>query len=457
MQRDETRHSSRDVGFSLGREAIMVVGDEERQPSITTVHYTRISQSHNCLMDYMDRADQRSTLRSLSTHIILRFLHAHIYQPYCRPIEEPSPVEHEEEQDNLQMSTEIGNGDCLAWAARDASGTLSPYTFNRRVLRSDDVSLRIMYCGVCYADIVWTRNKHGDSKYPVVPGHEIVGVITAIGSNVNGFKVGEHVGVGTYVNSCRDCEYCNELQEIHCSKGATYTFNGLDSDGTITKGGYSSYIVVHERYCFKIPDGYPLEMAAPLLCAGITVYNPMMRHKMNQPGKSLGVIGLGGLGHMAVKFGKAFGLKVTIFSTSESKREEALKRLGADKFVLSSDNQQMESMTKSLDFIIDTASGDHPFDPYMSLLKVGGVMVLVGFPGEIRLSPVSLNLDSRSIVGSVTGGTKVTQEMLNFCAANKVYPEIEVIKIEYINEALERLVEKDVKYRFVIDIANSLK
>lgn len=212
-----------------------------------------------------------------------------------------------------------------------------------------------------------------------------------------------------------------------------------------------------DRYCYRIPDGYPLAMAAPLLCAGITVYTPMMRHKMNQPGKSLGVIGLGGLGHMAVKFGKAFGLKVTAFSTSESKKEAALKLLGADKFVISSDKKQMESMTNSLDFIIDTASGDHPFDPYMSLLKVGGVLVLVGFPSEVRLHPGSLSYGSRSIAGSLTGGTKETQAMLEFCAANKVYPEIELINIEYINEALERLVKRDVKYRFVIDIQNSLK
>ncbi|XP_073101812.1 probable cinnamyl alcohol dehydrogenase 1 [Elaeis guineensis] len=355
------------------------------------------------------------------------------------------------------MDTEIGSGDCLAWAARDASGVLSPYRFNRRIVGSDDVRIEITYCGVCYADVIRTRNEHGHSKYPLVPGHEIVGVVTEVGSNVKGFKVGDHAGVGTYVDSCGECEYCNGFLEIHCSKGLIGTFNYLDSDGTITKGGYSSYIIAKERYCYMIPDGYPLAMAAPLLCAGITVYTPMMRHKMNQPGKSLGVIGLGGLGHMAVKFGKAFGLKVTVFSTSESKKEEALKLLGADKFVISSDRQQMESMTKSLDFIIDTASGDHPFDPYMSLLKIGGVLVLVGFPSEVHLNPGSLNLGSRRISGSLTGGTKETQAMLEFCAANKIYPEIELINIQYINEALERLVKRDVKYRFVIDIKNSLK
>ncbi|XP_072985917.1 probable cinnamyl alcohol dehydrogenase 1 [Typha latifolia] len=355
------------------------------------------------------------------------------------------------------MDTECGTGDCLGWASRDPSGTLSPYKFDRRVLRSDDISLKITHCGVCYADVIWTRNKLGDSIYPLVPGHEIVGIVKDIGSDVKCFKVGDRVGVGTYVNSCRSCEYCNDFQEVHCSKGPTHTFNALDSDGTITKGGYSSYIVVHERYCFKIPDGYPLDKAAPLLCAGITVYTPMMRHKMNQPGKSLGVIGLGGLGHMAVKFGKAFGLKVTVLSTSESKREEAIKLLGVDKFVISSDKQQMESITKSLDFIIDTASGDHPFEPYLSLLKVGGVMALVGFPSEIKIHPASLNIGAKTISGSLTGGTKDTQEMLEFCSANEVYPDIEVIDIQYINDALERLTKSDVKYRFVIDIENSLK
>lgn len=348
------------------------------------------------------------------------------------------------------------SGDCLGWAARDTSGVLSPYRFNRRVVGDDDISLRITHCGVCYADVIWTRNKAGDSNYPLVPGHEIVGVVTGIGSNVERFKVGDHVGVGTYVNSCRDCQYCNEQLEVHCSKGVTFTFNAPDSDGTFTKGGYSSYIVVHDRYCYTIPDGYPLDKAAPLLCAGITVYTPMIRHKMNQPGKSLGVIGLGGLGHMAVKFGKAFGLKVTVFSTSASKKEEALKLLGADKFVISSDEKEMQSLANSLDFIVDTASGDHPFDPYMSLLKVRGVMALVGFPSEVKLQPGSLLYGSRTISGSMTGGTKDTQEMLDFCAANKVYPDIEVIQIQYINEALERLIKKDVKYRFVIDIENSL-
>ncbi|XP_041991371.1 probable cinnamyl alcohol dehydrogenase 1 [Salvia splendens] len=348
------------------------------------------------------------------------------------------------------------NGDCLGWAARDSSGTLSPYQFSRRSVGADDISISILYCGVCYADVAWTRNVMGHSNYPLVPGHEIVGIVKEVGSNVDRFKVGEHVGVGTYVNSCRQCEYCDSGIEVHCAKGSVFTFDGVDVDGTITKGGYSSYIVVHERYCFRIPENIPPQLAAPLLCAGITVYTPMVRHNMNQPGKSLGVIGLGGLGHLAVKFGKAFGLKVTVFSTSITKKDEALNLLGADHFVISSDEKEMKAMEKSLDFIINTASGGTSFDLYLSLLKTMGVLVLVGFPSEVKFHPGSLNLGAKTITGSLTGGTKQTQEMLDFCASHKVYPEIELIPINYCNEALDRLVKKDVKYRFVIDVASSL-
>ncbi|CAI9101702.1 OLC1v1039092C2 [Oldenlandia corymbosa var. corymbosa] len=348
-------------------------------------------------------------------------------------------------------------GNCLAYAARDPSGFLSPYSFDRRSVKDDDVLLDISYCGICFADVAWTRNYMGHSKYPLVPGHEITGVVREVGSKVSKFKPGDNVGVGTYVDSCRECEYCEERLEVHCAKGQVFTFDSIDSDGTVTKGGYSSFIVVHERYCYSIPDGFPLELAAPLLCAGITVYTPMMRHNMNKAGKSLGVIGLGGLGHLAVKFGKAFGLKVTIFSTSESKREEALSHLGADDFVVSSDEQKMNALSKSLDFILNTASGNIPCDAYLKTLKTGGVLVMVGFPREINISPINLIPEARTISGSLTGGTKQTQEMLEFCAANKIYPEIEIVPIQYCNEALDRMIKKDVKYRFVLDVANSLK
>ncbi|RVW57119.1 putative cinnamyl alcohol dehydrogenase 1 [Vitis vinifera] len=350
------------------------------------------------------------------------------------------------------------NNNCLGWAARDESGVLSPYTFTRREVGDEDVSLKITHCGICYADMLFTKNRLGDSRYPLVPGHEIVGIVKEVGSNVHHFKVGHRVGVGAYVNSCRECESCNQSLEVYCSKGSVYTSNGVDADGTITNGGYSSFIVVHERYCFRIPDEYPLALAAPLLCPGITAYSPMVRHKMNQPGKSLEVIGLGGVGHLAVKFGKAFGLNVKLFSTSISKKEEALSLLGDDNFVVSSDEQQMKAMANSLDFIIDTASGDHSLDHYMSCLKTAGVLALVGFPGDqIKLSPASLLRGMKTISGSLVGGVKETQEMLDFCAAHKIYPDIEIVPIQYVNEAWERLTKGDVKYRFVIDVENSLK
>ncbi|CAI9101700.1 OLC1v1039089C1 [Oldenlandia corymbosa var. corymbosa] len=355
------------------------------------------------------------------------------------------------------MASQTAKEDCKGYAARDPSGVLSPYTFSRRDVREDDVLLDIAYCGVCYADVIWSRNFMGHSKYPLVPGHEITGYVKKVGSKVTKFKPGDRVGVGTYVNSCKECEYCNDKQENYCVKGQIFTYDGIDSDGTVTKGGYSSYIVVGERFCYTIPESYPMELAAPLLCAGITVYSPMMRHNMKRPGKSLGVIGLGGLGHLAVKFGKAFGLKVTVFSTSESKKEEAMTHLGADNFVISSDEQQMNALTKSLDFVLNTASGNIPCDPYLKTLKTGGVLAMVGFPREINISPVALIPEARTITGSVTGGTKQTQEMLEFCAEHKVYPEIEIVPIDYCNEALERMIKKDVKYRFVIDVANSLK
>uniref|UniRef100_K4AL15 cinnamyl-alcohol dehydrogenase n=1 Tax=Setaria italica TaxID=4555 RepID=K4AL15_SETIT len=303
----------------------------------------------------------------------------------------------------VHMASESGDGNCNAWAARYPSGVLSPYKFNRRSVQSSDVSLKITHCGVCYA-VIWTRNKHNNSKYPLFPGHEIAGVVTEVGSDF-------------------------------------FTFNCTDTDGTITKGGYSTHIVVHERYCFKIPDGYPLAKAAPLLCAGITVYTPMVQHNMNQPGKSLGVIGLGGLGHMAVKFGKAFCLKVTVFSTSESKRDEAINILGADNFVISLNTQQMEVQAYQ---IICTRkeqiSRPLPFSLFCYLIliqmSIGGVMALVSFPSEIKIHPASLNLGNSLLI---VGGTKDIQEMVNFCAANKIYPEIEIIKMDYINEALMRL------------------
>ncbi|KAF6145548.1 hypothetical protein GIB67_037581 [Kingdonia uniflora] len=246
------------------------------------------------------------------------------------------------------LSKSSSGENCLGWAARDTSGVLSPYNFIRRDTGPDHASLTITYCGICYADVAWEKNIPRNTIYPVVPGYEIVGIVKEVGSNDCRFKVGDHFGVGPYVNSCKTCEHCKIREKVHCDAETTHTFNSVDEDGIITRGGYSSYNVVLEGYVFKIPDNYPLVLAAPLLCAGITVYAPMMRHKVNKPGKSLGVVGSGGLGHLAVKFGKAFGLHVTVFCTSNSKKDEALNLLGADKFIISSNMQQMEDLNNFL-------------------------------------------------------------------------------------------------------------
>lgn len=346
---------------------------------------------------------------------------------------------------------------CIGWAARDNSGHLSPYKFNRRPTGADDVLFRVTHCGMCHAELVWLFNQLGDAKYPMVPGHEVVGIVTEVGSNVAKFKVGDRVGVGCYIGSCRDCEYCNEDLENVCAKKSILTYNDHDVDGTITAGGYSSHMVSHQRYVLRIPENLPSAVAAPLLCAGITVYSPLMRHKMNQPGKHLGVIGLGGLGHMAVKFGKAFGLKVTVLSTSESKREEALSVLGADFFIATNNDSQVKAGVGTLDFIVDTASAEHPLNLYLPLLKTTGTIALVGIARELSFAPYLLCMGLKTVTGSITGGIKETQEMLDFCGKNNITPMIEIIPIDYSNEALQRLLNKDVRYRFVIDIENTLK
>ncbi|GMH29596.1 hypothetical protein Nepgr_031439 [Nepenthes gracilis] len=362
----------------------------------------------------------------------------------------------------MASETAIDEGNCLAYAARDSSGVLSPFKFNRRAVGSDDVSIRIAHCGLCYGDVLWSRNWfQGRTKYPLVPGHEIAGYIKEVGANVQRFKVGDRVGIGSCVNSCRECKLCKSFLEYHCEKGRTLAHNDIDIDGSITRGGYSTFVVVHERYVFKIPDSYPLEFAAPLLCAGISIWAPMKEYKMDQqPGKRLGVIGLGGVGHMAVKFGKFFGLNVTVISTSIWKKDDALTSLGADQFVLSSNEHEMKAITKSLDFIIDTRSDNHPsesLDPYLVLLKNTGVYVIKGAPTQIKFNPLHLILGRMTIAGFVIDGTKITHEMLDFCAEHKIYPIIETIPIQYVNEAHDRIMKKDVKYRFVIDIENSLK
>ncbi|XP_020262439.1 probable cinnamyl alcohol dehydrogenase 6 [Asparagus officinalis] len=317
------------------------------------------------------------------------------------------------------------------WAAMDSSGKITPFVFKRRENGVDDVSIKIMYCGICHTDLHHIKNAWGITMYPLVPGHEITGIITKVGENVSNFKVGDRVGVGCIAASCLDCDFCKDSQENYCDK-LQFTYNSIFWDGSITYGGYSRMLVADKRYVIHIPDSLPLDSAAPLLCAGITVFSPMKQHNMLQTaGKRLGVVGLGGLGHIAVKFGKAFGLHVTVISTSPSKEREARERLGADDFIVSTNSKQMKGAMRSLDFV---GAPDQPLD-------------LPAFP---------LIFGKRVITGSIIGGIKETQEMMDLCGKHNITCDIEIVKTDSINEALDRLEKNDVRYRFVIDIAGSL-
>ncbi|XP_078448251.1 putative cinnamyl alcohol dehydrogenase 6 [Wolffia australiana] len=338
------------------------------------------------------------------------------------------------------------------WAAHDETGRISPFTFKRRENGEDDVTIRIHYCGMCHTDLHHARNDWGITMYPVVPGHEITGLITKIGKNVSGFKIGDRVGVGCLAATCLECEFCKNSEENYCDK-VQFTYNGIFWDGSITYGGYSSFLVADKRYVVHIPDTLPMDAAAPLLCAGITVYSPMKRHNMLQPGKKLGVVGLGGLGHVAVKFGKAFGLEVTVISTSPEKREESICRLGADQFLLSSDAEQMRASARTLDFVLDTVSAKHSLGPVLDLLKVNGTLVFVGAPdAPVELPSFPLIFGKRIVAGSLIGGIEETQEMLNVCGERNIVCDIERVGTSQINEAMNRLARNDVRYRFVIDI-----
>ncbi|KAG6571366.1 putative mannitol dehydrogenase, partial [Cucurbita argyrosperma subsp. sororia] len=345
----------------------------------------------------------------------------------------------------------------FGWAARDPSGLLSPFHFSRRENGDDDVSIKILYCGVCHSDLHMLKNDWGATDYPIVPGHEIVGVVTSVGKNVKKFKAGDEVGVGVIVGSCRNCENCKQDLESYCPK-MEYTYNSPAIDGSKNYGGYSDKIVVDQHFVVRFPKNLALDAGAPLLCAGITVYSPMKYFGMTEPGKHLGVAGLGGLGHVAVKFGKAFGLKVTVISTSPRKKEEAIDRLGADAFVVSSDPDQLKAAMGTMDYILDTISAVHALDPLISLLNLNGKLVAVGLPNKpVELSLGSLVSGRRLIAGSNFGGLKETQEMLDFCGKHNITADIELIKMDAINSAIERLGKADVKYRFVIDIENSFK
>ncbi|KAK7382930.1 hypothetical protein VNO78_28594 [Psophocarpus tetragonolobus] len=342
------------------------------------------------------------------------------------------------------------------WAAHDSSGKLTPYTFKRRENGVKDVTIKILYCGICHTDLHYAKNEWGITMYPVVPGHEIVGVITKVGSDVKGFKEGDRVGVGCLAASCLECQHCKTHQENYC-ESLQFVYNGIFWDGSITYGGYSQILVADYRYVVHIPERLAMDAAAPLLCAGITVFSPLKEHDLVESGgKKIGVVGLGGLGHIAVKFGKAFGHHVTVISSSPSKEAEAKERLGADDFILSSDPQQLQAAKRSLDFILDTVSAEHPLFPLLELLKVKGTLFLVGAPDKpLQLPAFPLIFGKRSVKGGIIGGIKETQEMLNVCAKYNITSDIELITPNQINHAMDRLANSDVRYRFVIDIAST--
>jgi uncharacterized zinc-type alcohol dehydrogenase-like protein len=342
-----------------------------------------------------------------------------------------------------------------AYAATDAKSPLAPLQIERREPREGEVLIDIRYCGVCHSDIHQVRDEWGGgSVYPMVPGHEIVGHVAQVGEGVTAFKPGDAVGVGCFVDSCRTCAQCEAGEEQYCAEGMTPTYNGRER-GTqaLTQGGYSTRITVDQNYVLRIPDGMPLDRAAPLLCAGITTYSPM-KHYGVAAGDKVAVVGLGGLGHMAVKIARAMGAEVTVLSTSASKREDALA-LGAHKFAVTGDKGTFKQLAGSFDFIIDAVSAAHDYNAYLALLKVDGTMVLLGIPDQpVPLAAGALIMQRRKLGGSLIGGIRETQEMLDFCAEHDIAADIELIDIDHINEAYERMIKGDVRYRFVIDTAS---
>ncbi|XP_004296150.1 PREDICTED: probable mannitol dehydrogenase [Fragaria vesca subsp. vesca] len=342
------------------------------------------------------------------------------------------------------------------WAARDSSGILSPFYFTRRTIGINDISMKILYCGICHSDLHLAKDEVGMTIYPIVPGHEIVGEVTGVGSNVTKFKVGDIAGVGCMVGSCGSCTNCTRDLENYCPK-MIWTYNKHYPDGSRTFGGYSDKLVVEEHFVVRIPDNLSLEGVAPLLCAGITVYSPMKHFGLFEHGKHLGVVGLGGLGHLAVKFAKAVGMKVTVISTSPNKKKEAMEQLGVDDFLISRDQEQFQAAMDTMDGIIDTVSAPHSLLPLMDLLKTDGKLIVVGAPLQPPELPVfPLIMGRKLIAGSAIGGMKETQEMIDFAAKHNITADVEVIPMDYVNTALERVGKVDVKYRFVIDVANTL-
>jgi alcohol dehydrogenase (NADP+) len=347
----------------------------------------------------------------------------------------------------------------LSYAAPSAKAKLEPYRFDRRDIRNDDIVIDILYCGVCHTDLHYVQNDWDVSIFPLVPGHEIIGRVIDVGKDVTSFKPGNHVGVGCMVDSCQRCSACKQGLEQYCEERPTSTYNGKDRiDNIITFGGYSEKIIVPQNFVLRIPDGLDLKGAVPLLYAGITTWSPL-RHWDVREGTNVGVIGLGGLGHMAIKLAKALGANVTLFSRSPGKEQDA-RRLGADNVVISTDTDQMTAVNNKFALIIDTVPYVHDVNPYLSSLSFDGTLVLVGFPGNLDnppLNTVPLVMRRNSIAGSDIGGIAETQELLDFCGKHGITSDIEVIKIQDINEAYKRLLKSDVKYRFVIDMASLKK
>ena len=340
------------------------------------------------------------------------------------------------------------------YAAISAGSELVPFEFDRREVGAHDVELDIKYSGICHSDIHQAREEWGPAIFPMVPGHEIAGVVTSIGSSVTKFKVGDHIGVGVFVDSCRTCEQCQKGLQQYCENGMTGTYNGYERDGsTVAMGGYCNRFVVNEDYAVQVPANLPLDGVAPLLCAGITLYSPI-KHWNVGPGKKVAVMGLGGLGHMGVKFSVALGAEVTVLSHSPAKEADA-KAMGAHHFVSTKDPENFKAISKSFDVILNTVSAEIDINQYLNLLKLDGTLVTIGLPGKpYSVHAGSLLSGRRSLAGSMIGGIPETQEMLDFCGKHNILSDVEVIKADYINKAYERTIASDVKYRFVIDASS---
>lgn len=339
-----------------------------------------------------------------------------------------------------------------AYAVQASDQPIEPFEIERRSVKKDDVGIEILYCGVCHSDIHQVRNEWHNAMYPMVPGHEIVGRVTSIGESVTEFKVGERVGVGCLVDSCHDCHPCKEGEEQFCEKGSVGTYNAKGYDGEVTYGGYSAAVVVDKQFVLHVSESLDVKAIAPLLCAGITTYSPLRYWKVGK-GSKVAIVGLGGLGHMGVKFAVSFGADVTVISTSADKESDALA-LGAHHFIVSKDEEQMKAAANSFDFILNTVSAQHDYNAYIALLRLNGTMTVVGVPPEpSTVAAFSIIGGRKSLAGSLIGGIKETQEMLDYCAEHDIVCDVEMIEMKEINKAYERMIDNDVRYRFVIDMA----